>query len=185
MILPATPFQPETILETEPIVLEVLSLPPNAPDSFKGAVGTFEMDVSLTSTTVLIGEPQVLTISISGLGNLEQVPSPTIAFPDAWNARLNTPTYSETNALLRAKLFEWVFVPNSEGAVEIPSINFSYFNPENATYQTITSAPITLSIEANGTESSSNAPTIRTDIIPLKAVSGQSATIELPAESGC
>ncbi len=183
VILPESPFQPEMILETEPIVIEVLSLPANAPDSFKGAVGTFEMDVLLNSATVRVGELQILTVSISGLGNLEQIPSPTIAFPEAWNARLNTPTYSETNALLRSKQFDWVFVPNSEDIVDIPTINFSYFNPENTTYQTITSSPITLTIEANRTETiTSDTSNIRTDIITLKHVSGQPTTIELPAE---
>ncbi|WP_338419918.1 BatD family protein, partial [Xylella fastidiosa] len=53
--------------------------------------------------------------------------------------------------LASKKAFQTVAIPRRAGHFEIPSITWSYFNPEKVAYQTLTTNPIQIEVTPNET----------------------------------
>jgi len=67
------------VLRSDPIPVHVDPLPPGAPDGFRGAVGTYRMNVSVDRTEAAVGDPVTLRVSIEGAGNVELLDAPDSA----------------------------------------------------------------------------------------------------------
>jgi hypothetical protein len=160
--LPETPFQSGLTLFTEPIKLEVQSLPENAPLNYKNAVGQFEIEASISTSEITSGDALTLTVSISGTGNLEQMIAPDISLPEGWRGFDSKIVSEQDNLRFGRKLFEWTVIPSGEGMTEIPSIEFVFFNPQSRQYEIRRTMPITLTLLA------SNAPAA--PVIPTREV---------------
>lgn len=118
------------------------------PASFNGAVGQFNMKVSLESPTqVSVGDKVKLKLAFNGDDGISTVHLPNISnqkgFKDHF--RLNDLPLS-AQSTQGAKEFVCELRPMKENITEIPPIEFSYFNPKTQTYHTMTSQsiPITL-----------------------------------------
>lgn len=127
---------------------EVVELPTeDQPENFTGAVGDFHLTTSTSQRQVEIGEPITLTIEIDGKGNFDRVDPPD--FPTSPNWKTYTPTSdysSQGNVISGEKRFEQAIVAKNSTLSQIPSLSFSYFDPEEERYKTITSAPIAVNI---------------------------------------
>lgn len=130
-------------LQSAPIEIHVKELPlANKPNSFKGAVGQFSLASSIDKTEIKDNEAATLTLRISGTGNLKIAEAPQVDFPPVLNAFepivvdsiVHTPQY-----IAGYKEIKYTFTPNRVGQVEIPPVHFSFFDPEDNAYKTITS----------------------------------------------
>ena len=130
-------------LQSAPIEIHVKELPlANKPKSFKGAVGQFSLASSIDKTEIKDNEAATLTLRISGTGNLKIAEAPQVDFPPVLNAFepivvdsiVHTPQY-----IAGYKEIKYTFTPNRVGQVEIPPVHFSFFDPEDNAYKTITS----------------------------------------------
>ncbi len=138
-------------LTSDPLTLNVLPLPEEGkPADFSGAVGKFQFDVRAAPLEVQAGDPVTLTMTIRGTGNLEHVTTPTIPESDAlrvYPAQPSNPGATPApGSTLEDKTFEQVVIPQHPGAVALPALRFSYFDPESRAYRTITHPPIPVSV---------------------------------------
>lgn len=119
------------------IRVNVKDLPEDGrPSSFKGAVGNFQLTASASSTEISVGDPITVRYSVQGNGNFDRVRDlEIIRTPDL---KTYPPTMkfesSDPNEYVGTKFFEQVIIPQNSDIKEIPSIVFSYFDPELKTY---------------------------------------------------
>ncbi|MBI1817739.1 MAG: BatD family protein [Deltaproteobacteria bacterium] len=141
-------------LQSEPLTLTVLPLPDaGKPADFSGAVGRFEFEVKAAPLDLQVGDPITVTMTIRSSGNLENVTVPAIAGSDKLRVypiqAQSPPTQAQPAARAHEKVFEQVVLPQQAGAVTLPELRFSYFDPEARAYRTITQAPIAVNVRAS------------------------------------
>jgi hypothetical protein len=131
------------------VPIEVRPLPDEGkPATFKGAVGQFSMNLTAGPTNVGVGDPITVRVDLNGNGALESL---TLPEQDNWREfKLYPPTGKvETTHVLGiqgSKIFEQVVSPLNAGIKTLPPLVFSYFDPEKKRYETLSSAPIPLSV---------------------------------------
>ena len=140
----------QQVLVTEPVVVNVRPLPQGAPAGFDGAVGDYSMEASVDSDRLSGGEPATLTITIRGAGNIDALPAPNVPASGDW--RVFTQGSDSSSQVFRgvlrgSKAFEFLLLPNDDGALQIPSFRYVYFDPDKETYVTLSTDPIRVEIE--------------------------------------
>lgn len=155
MLASATSGASPVTLRTEPIAIDVLPLPEKGrPASFKGAVGNYEMRVSLMDRVGRVGVPLRLAIELETDGNLDSLTPPPISpFAGAKIYELNRlkpisdPRYNAGSNLVR---WEANIVPTVAGELRIPELEFSYFDPARRVYKTLKSRQLSIEIADAG-----------------------------------
>lgn len=171
--------QKQLTLATESLTIESLPLPATGrPASFSGAVGQFDLAASAGPTDVTVGDPITVRVQISGRGALDSL---TLPAQDAWK---NFKTYPPTAKLETTdpfgfqgtKTFEQIISPLNNDVHELPALTFSYFNPEDGKYHTLTQPAVPLTVKAAGAtplpqiaaHKTSNEEKPAQDILPIK-----------------
>lgn len=130
--------------------IEVLPLPERGkPAGFDGAVGNFDMTVSLSRDELRADESVTLKIELEGRGNIKLVEAPEPEIPNAFEAF--DPKFSESihvgsSGMSGRKTYEYLLIPRYGGEYKIPAISFSYFNPATRSYKVIRSEPMTIKV---------------------------------------
>jgi hypothetical protein len=185
--------QKQVTVRTEPVAMNVMPLPTeNRPASFSGAVGNFQISVAASPTNVSVGDPITLQIQVQGSGAFDSVKLPDFGWKDF---TLYTPNATVTNTdalqMRGTKIFDEVIVPQRAGIAAIPSIQFSFFDPQARTYKTLSRPAIPISVKATGhgqaqptvvadqsVETQRNTPA--TDIVHIKPSLGHLSAISTP-----
>lgn len=126
-------------LETGTAPVEVLPLPAGAPQSFKGAVGDFSMDVRVDRTHIRAGEPVTVTTAVRGEGNVASAGDPDVAasIPARTFAGGATTSIDRSGDRLHGDRHRDVtFIPEAPGRMAILPVRFSWFDPEARRYRT-------------------------------------------------
>jgi hypothetical protein len=173
--------QRQVSLTSDQATVQVLPLPKeNVPADFTGAIGNFSLNVTAGPTNVTAGDPITVRVQISGRGALDAIMLPVQA---AWrDFKTFPPTSTITNSdqfgFQGIKTFEQIVSPLNADVHELPPFSFSFFNPDNGAYHTLTqpSIPLTIhsaassplpSIAGNGNANAENSPPPQ-DILPIK-----------------
>jgi len=129
-------------LKSDALNIEALSLPEaNRPEDFKGAIGKFQLDVSVSPDNVKVGDPVTLKMTVTGRGNFDAVHSPTLKSKDRF--KLYDPQVKrEPNR----KVFEQVIIPVDEKVTGLPDIEFSYFDTLKGKYITLVKSDVPLKV---------------------------------------
>ncbi len=131
----------EKTLSVPPITIVVKPLPEEGkPKSFNGAVGEFRMSSSFDKKEVKQNEPVTLQLVIEGEGNVETISYP--ALPElsdvkVYDADKKTEFFKAENLIAGKKAFEIIFIPKLSGTLQIPALEFSFFNPKTEKYVTL------------------------------------------------
>ncbi len=152
---PDNPYQVQTytgIARSKPQTIEVKSLPAtNKPVSFSGAIGKFQINAKVDSLHIPAGENNNLRITIEGEGNMEGIAPPGVNWPAGTehfegkdSQYIDKMSFPEKGSVL----WDIPFIATREGTINLPGINFSYFDPTTGTYHTITTENITISAGA-------------------------------------
>jgi len=134
----------ELTRSTASVTIEALA-PPAAgrPAGFSGAVGQFRMETVSDRSEAAVGDAVGVKCTITGTGNLKTVESPALA-PSA-DFRVFDPRVEEkasgTKPRTYTKTWSYVVTPLSTGALTLPAMTFSYFDPEAGAYRSLSSAP--------------------------------------------
>jgi hypothetical protein len=132
---------------SDPVALEVKPLPPNAPPSFSGAIGSFTMATDAKPKSVQVGDPITVTTAISGRGNFDRVNAPLLEDDRGWHKYPPSSKFKQDDevGISGTKTFEMVISPN-ENKQTLPVLAFSYFDPAKEQYVTLHSeqTPITV-----------------------------------------
>lgn len=136
-------------LSSKPIRIESVDYPTPAPESFRGAVGRYTMDVSLDRSDLEVGESAQLTVVISGTGNVATLEGPEVELPgifEEYDPNVESSVNRSGSAVRGSKTFTYVLIPRSNGTFEIPPVEFSYLNPADRSYETLTSDAFRVSV---------------------------------------
>ena len=187
-------LDPDTVLDTEPVTLEVRPLPEDAPPGFSGAVGRFQISARLDPAEAQADVPTTLTATVSGEGNVEALPEPVWPDMPGWRAFDSTVTIStdlSDGVLTGSRSYERLMVPGAAGDFTVPPIEYTYFDLEAAEYRTVETAPIPVSVApatgqpSAGAGGGSKRPLelLATDIRHIKPVPSSLETARRPLTS--
>src|SRR5215472_8074873 len=135
-------------ITSDPVALEVKPLPPNAPPSFSGAIGSFTMATDAKPKSVQIGDPITVTTTISGRGNFDRVNAPLLEDDRGWHKYPPSSKFKQDDevGISGTKSFEMVISPN-ENKQSLPVLAFSYFDPAKEQYVTLHSEAMAINVQ--------------------------------------
>ena len=149
IIPPATltyslPLSPSFFSREESVALRTDSVrfvavePPvqGRPADFAGAVGSLSASSRLDEPAGRMGDPVVLTLRLTGTGNVKLLPRPLVTVDWATIALGEERVSVDTSAarVRGAKEFDWLLTPRRAGRLPVPAIRYPYFDPERGAY---------------------------------------------------
>jgi len=184
----------DATLTADALTIEVNPLPTNnVPSDFNGAVGSYSLNLALSTNAVTVGDPITLTVQIGGNGPIESL---TLSSLDTWRDFKVYPPITKVETtdqfgLGGTKTFEQAIIPENADTKELPPVSFSFFDPEQKSYRTVThpatpiivrpgpATPAQPTIVATPTPSA-NEPKPAADIVHIKSRLGTLAQIRAP-----
>lgn len=137
------------------ITIQAKPLPAqNRPAGFDGIVGTYELNARLQPDELDVNDASNLLLTVEGTGNIRMLEAPEIQFPrhlDVFDPKIEDNVSTASNGISGSRTFDFLMIPRSAGMVEIPSINFSYFDPSRSEYVTRSTQPLTLHVKGDAT----------------------------------
>ncbi len=129
--------------------INVKALPVNAPESFNGAVGKFDIKLNTNKTELNASESLQATVKVSGKGNLKLFSPPSVQVPSSLEKY--DPEYNEkvSTSLTGMKGFisnTYTLVPQFQGKYPVSSVEFTFFNPQLNKYETINSDDLIINV---------------------------------------
>jgi hypothetical protein len=137
-------------IQTQPKTISVQPLPGGAPAGFSGAVGNFSISAAVDLHQTKVNDAVTFTVTIDGQGNLDTFADPQWEIGPQWRAfdsQSATDIQSQAGVISGSRTIEQVLVPTVGGEFTLPAIQFSYFDPQSGTYQTVETEPILISVE--------------------------------------
>jgi hypothetical protein len=120
----------------------------NIPSSFNGAVGEYNLTAKVDKSQVKANEPFALKLEISGTGNLQLINVPELKLPTGFEKY--EPKVSEqinrSNKISGKKSVDYLLVPRIAGKMEIPPLEFSFFNPDSKSYVTLHTNTLSINV---------------------------------------
>lgn len=112
-------------------------------------VGRWRISTEASQTTVAVGTPVQVRVSLEGRGNLKSAVVPKLTGPAA--LRIYEPTTTDKAVVTRGafggrRVQEYVVLPQQTGAFELPGLSVQYFNPESGQVEESKTDPITLTV---------------------------------------
>lgn len=140
----------EQTVSSKPIKVTVKALPATGkPASFYGAVGNgYTFAAKLDRNQTEAGDAVTWSATVQGPGNLKSTTD--LVFPTVNGIALYPAApqagYLPGNQNRSYKVFKAELVPSSSGTYTLPALTWSYFDPQSATYKSLYSQPLTLSV---------------------------------------
>ncbi len=163
---------PETReLTSESIKLDVKPLPAEGrPAAFNGAVGRFLARAQLDPAQVPAGEAATLTLEVEGQGNVKALPPPIL--PPLPGVQVYPPSEDThvdmvDGVVKGSKKFSWVLIPTRPGKLEVPSLEYAYFDPSRQAYGVSRTPTLYLDVSPGATASSSKVARTGPSVRPI------------------
>lgn len=139
-------------LASDPVALTVRPVPDEGrpADWVEGIVGTFALKATLDRTAVRVGESAVLTIEVTGSGNLRAVRPPDITAPAGIRvSRVPAQDLDElvvdVGGVSGRRTFQYLLSPEKEGDFEIGRVDLPFFNGVSGHFERARSEVLRLS----------------------------------------
>jgi hypothetical protein len=137
-------------LKTEPIAVQVLPLPEDGkPSEFTGAVGRYRAKAAVSKTNAQVGDAVDLIVTVEGEGNLRTAGDLKLPQMDSFQVYDTVTSLSlakKNDVVTSVKTYKTVLVPKASGAVRVPGIPFSYFDPSAQKYVQLETEPIDVQV---------------------------------------
>lgn len=150
----------ELRLKSNTLKLQVKNIPTDGkPISFHGAVGQYSLGSNIDAKEVNANEAITLKYTISGKGNVDLLPNLDVEFPadfEVYDPKISTKTRKSASGISGYKTFEYTIIPRSAGEYEIPSVQFSYFDPQQKKYKDVESDSYKLVVNRSASSSNQN-----------------------------
>ena len=158
-------------LRTDSTIIVALDPPlQGRPADYAGAVGDLTIAARLDTARARVGDPLVLTVRVTGTGNVKLFPRPALDIPWATlvdgQERVNVDTMARR--IRGTKEFEWLLTPRVAGELDLPPIRYPYFNPERQRYEIASSSPRSVRVAPGALAAMDTATGDR--VLPLRAV---------------
>ena len=119
------------------------------PLNFTGAVGDYSFSVETDKQVLKANESSQIKVMVKGKGNLKLFELPKVVVPK--ELEIYAPERKERVRILASGISGsisdlYTVVPQFKGKYKVPNISFSYFNPIQKKYKTITTADIIVNV---------------------------------------
>jgi hypothetical protein len=149
---PTEAFQQQVVdVKTNGASIDIKPLPTaDRPATFSGAVGDFTLATSAQPTKARTGDPISMKVEIKGLGNFDRIKQPALINTDGWRAYQPSEEIQPLDdlGLSAVKTFNFPLVA-AKRLNSLPTVEFSYFDPNAEKYVTLKSSPINIEIEGD------------------------------------
>lgn len=150
---PSIPVDEQLVtIQNKPDFIDVKPLPPytiNTGSDFSGAVGNFDVAVSIGNEGLTTNNTNYLLFTVQGEGNLQQVKAPVIQWPkgiESFEVTEKAEDDKTSFPVRTLKTFIIPFVVDKKGDYTLPPIQFSFFNPTANRYQVKTTSGLLLRV---------------------------------------
>lgn len=137
-------------LQTDSAVVVAID-PPEAgrPTTYDGAVGRFRVRTRLEARSTRVGDPFTITVRVTGTGNVRLLPRPRLNVPWASAVPSEERVHVDSTAarIGGSKDFDWVLTPRIAGELDVPPVQYSYFNPRARRYETASSDAVLVKVD--------------------------------------
>lgn len=134
-------------------MIEVLPLPSGAPKNFIGAVGKFDLEYSLNKTNIKQGDVAILTVIVSGVGNLQNIDKPKINLPKGIVIYGDPETKEDfeygVSGVDGKIIYTYNLQFNTSDISELNAISIAYFDPSLKKYIQVRGEKIPLKVKLN------------------------------------
>ena len=138
-------------LKSTPVKITVTALPEkDKPEGFGGAVGNFTITNKIDKQELTTDDVATLTLNITGNGNLKLIEAPKITLPNGlstYDPQIMDTITGRSTTISGSKILTYVITPHTPGDYDIPSVSFSYFNPQSGAYETEHTQPFKLHVK--------------------------------------
>lgn len=165
------PERKEIVLRPSDAKINVKPLPEPRPVNFSGAVGQFNANAELLSSSFKTNEASNVVYTFTGTGNIKFFNAPQIDFPNEFEVYEPNVTISARVAgsnMTGTQTVEYTFVPQSVGDFHIGDLNFVYFNPSTGQYETQIVQGFDISVAQGASASSAAVPGVNKRDIQAK-----------------
>ncbi|MBQ6079915.1 MAG: protein BatD [Muribaculaceae bacterium] len=167
------PVEKDLKVQSNTATVNILPLPEPKPASFSGAVGKFNVTADLQPATGFkTYSAATYRYIISGTGNIKYIKAPEVKFPDQFDV-YDPKTDAQVNDAagdMRGKVvISYSFIPQYAGEFEIPAGEFTYFDPDEGKYETITVPARHLTVAKGEGQPSNHYRMKNMDIRPIKS----------------
>ncbi len=138
-------------VSSDPVAVEFHDLPAEGrPADFQaGTVGSFVLRASLDKDHIRVGDSALLTVKVSGSGNLRALKPPVVQVPDGVRvSRVPSSDLDERvvdiGGVSGQRLFQYLLTGEREGEYEIPRFDLAFFNPITGRYERSRTEPLRL-----------------------------------------
>ena len=141
----------ERMLRSQSVTLIAVDPPVRGrPSSWLGAVGNWRTSARTDARDGRVGDPFVLTLRVEGFGNATLLPRPPLAIGWADVVAEDERVVLDTTpmALGGAKEFAWLVTPRRPGTLEVPGLDYTYFDPVARRYVVARTSAITVRVRA-------------------------------------
>lgn len=132
-------------------MIDILPLPANPPTDFIGGVGDFTINREIDAQTVKQGEVLKMTITIAGIGNLQNIMDPTLNLPKGFTIYGDPVITKNFSFGMHGTEGEIIYEFNIEvkksGNISLPASTFSFFDPNKEKYIQATTDEILIDVE--------------------------------------
>lgn len=138
-------------LKSSPVKINVTPLPENGkPADFSGAVGSFTASGKVSKTDITTDDAINYTLTISGSGNLKLIETPKLNLPnglDSYDPTVVDTVTGRSTTISGSKIITYAIAPHTPGDYDIPSIPFTYYNPQTGKYVTLNTDPVKIHVK--------------------------------------
>ena len=161
---------------TQSLAINIKPLPPGPPNSFTGAVGSFEVRTRINRATITTDDAISVIMSIRGNGDIKRIQPPTLNFPEEFEVYdpkvIKENSFENLGELYGEKEIEYLLVPKEPGQYQLTP-EFSYFDPDSAKYVVFNDNTFTVNVGQGSQKktaiNTSPEPERKSDIAYLKA----------------
>lgn len=147
-------------IKSNALTFTVKELPQEEPADFAGGVGQFTLESSISAQELNQNESLTLKLKLKGKGNLKLMQLPKIKFPadfEVYDPKISTKITNTEAGQTGSKTIEYLVIPRHNGDFEIPSIDFSYFDPVSKSYKSLHSQSYRLKVNKGVNEDANQA----------------------------
>lgn len=142
------------------MTIHVSALPSGKPAGFSGAVGTFTLTPSISTTELKANEAVTLKLEIQGAGNMKLIKTPAVDWPEGfelYDPKVTNNFRTTVNGVSGTKSIEYLAIPRAAGEYTIPAVTFSYFDTHDDAYKTLRTPEYTLHVARGANDTGSDA----------------------------
>ncbi|WP_128331808.1 BatD family protein [Apibacter sp. HY039] len=139
----------EIYIKSAPVTLQVKKIPDNAPEGFYGVVGNYKIKAHSNKESLNLSEAATVTVEITGKGNIGLLKSPELIIPkniEQYSPKNKMETLPGTDGVVGKIVMSTVLVPQKSGSFSIKVKPFTFFDPKEEQFKTISAEPVVFKV---------------------------------------